>query len=116
MPDHDERAPAGKLASGPAAPVSAPGSLRWVAELINTRSAQFGTDKIATPALLAGWLQDRYLLRAGVPVTIDEHHRTVRLREGLRALAALNNTRPAEADRRARERPATAWSRRIRAS
>lgn len=99
MPNHDERAPAGKLAAGPAAPVPAPGSLRWVAELINTRSVRFGTDKIGTPALLASWLQDRHLLRAGVPVTIDEHHRTARLREGLRALAALNNTRPAEADR-----------------
>jgi CGNR zinc finger/Putative stress-induced transcription regulator len=104
MPDHDARAPAGKLAPVPAVRAAqvparpAPGSLRWVAELINTRSAEFGTDEIATPALLANWLRDRYLLRAGVPVTTDEHHRTVRMREGLRALAAMNNTGPDEAD------------------
>jgi hypothetical protein len=113
MPDRDGLAPAGRPT--PAAPVPAPaggappagrsgpappgsGSLRWVEELINTRSAESGTDEIATPAQLAGWLRDRYLLPAGVPVTIDEHHRALRMREGLRALVVVNNTEPDKAD------------------
>jgi hypothetical protein len=48
-----------------------------VEEFINTRSAESGTDEIATAALLGNWLRDRYLLRAGVPVTTDEHHRVM---------------------------------------
>ena len=94
MPDHDGQPPAEMPA--PASP--APGSLRWVAELINTRSVESGTDEIATPALLASWLRDRHLLRAGVPVTFDEHHRAIRMREGLRALIAVNNIAADRAD------------------
>jgi predicted RNA-binding Zn ribbon-like protein len=74
------------------------GSLRWVEELINTRSVESGTDEIATPVLLATWLRDRFLLPAGVSVTSDEHQRAIRAREGLRALAAANGAKPEPAD------------------
>ena len=91
MPDHGGQAPA------PPVP-SAPGSLRWVEEFINTRSVESAADEIAAPALLAEWLRHRDLLPAGVLVTIDEHHRALRMREGLRALVAAANTGPGIAD------------------
>jgi hypothetical protein len=79
----------------PAAGTAAPGMLRWMEELVNTRSIETGSDEIATPGLLASWLRDRRLLPAGVPVTSDEHDRVVRIREGLRELIAANNAGPA---------------------
>ena len=88
MPDHD----------GQAGAPPAPGPLRWVEEFINTRSVESGTDEIGTPALLTSWLWHRDLLPAGVRVTVDEHHRALRMREGLRALAVANNTVPGTVD------------------
>jgi predicted RNA-binding Zn ribbon-like protein len=98
MPDHGGRAPA------PSVP-SAPGSLRWVEEFINTRSMESGTDEIAAPALLTAWLRHQDLLPAGVLVNIDEHYRALRMREGLRALAAANNAGPSAADHARGGRP-----------
>jgi predicted RNA-binding Zn ribbon-like protein len=98
MPDHGGRAPA------PPVP-SAPGSLRWVEEFINTRSMESGTDEIAAPALLTGWLRHRDLLPAGVLVNIDEHYRALRMREGLRALVAANNAGPGATDQARGGRP-----------
>jgi predicted RNA-binding Zn ribbon-like protein len=72
--------------------------LRWLEELVNTRSIQTGRDEIATPGLLGSWLRDRRLLPAGVPVTAEEHDRAVRIREGLRELIAANNAGPAAGD------------------
>ena len=103
MPDHGGQAPA------PPVP-SAPGSLRWVEEFINTRSVESAADEIAVPALLTGWLRYRDLLPAGVLVTIDEHHRALRMREGLRALVAANNTGPGAADPARGGRPARGLS------
>ncbi len=77
------------------APSPAPGRLRWIEELVNTRSVETGSDEIPTPALLGNWLRDRRLLPAGVPVTADEHDRAVRIRAGLRELIAANNAGPA---------------------
>lgn len=88
MPDHDRQP-----GSAPA-----PGPLRWVEEFINTRSVESGTDEIGTPALLASWLWHRDLLPAGIRVSIDEHHRALRMREGLRALVASSNAGPGTAD------------------
>jgi predicted RNA-binding Zn ribbon-like protein len=72
--------------------------LRWLEELVNTRSIETGRDEIATPDLLGSWLRDRRLLPAGVPVTAEEHDRAVRIREGLRELIAANNAGPAAGD------------------
>ncbi len=100
MPDDDSQlaasppspAPSPALPLAPAPmPPSAPGVLRRIEELVNTRSIEAGRDEIATPGQLASWLRDRRLLAAGVPVTADEHDRAVLIREGLRELIAANN-------------------------
>jgi predicted RNA-binding Zn ribbon-like protein len=73
--------------------------LRFVEELVNTRSLEFGTDDIATPESLAGWLHERGLLPEGS--TVDEAcvRKAHVAREGLRALIARNNTaRDTDAD------------------
>jgi predicted RNA-binding Zn ribbon-like protein len=91
MSERDDRTPAG---DGPAAGEDAPLTplpLRWIEEFVNTRSVEFGTDEIATAEALGGWLAERRLAPAGRPVTAAEHDRALRVREGLRALIALNN-------------------------
>jgi predicted RNA-binding Zn ribbon-like protein len=82
MSDGDEAAPA-------------PLPLRWVEELVNTRSVEFGTDEVATPAALARWLIERGLLPADGAVTARDHRRALQVREGMRALIAVNNERAA---------------------
>jgi predicted RNA-binding Zn ribbon-like protein len=72
-------------------PAPAPLPLRWVEELVNTRSVELGTDDIATPGDLASWLQERDLLPPAVRVPPAAHARALQLREGLRALIAANN-------------------------
>ena len=71
----------------------APSPLRWVEELVNTRSIELGTDDVSTPAALGRWLDDRGLATGGA-VTARDHRRAIRLREGLRALMAANNEVP----------------------
>ena len=79
-------------------PQAAPGLLRWMEELVNTRSIEAGSDEIATPDRLASWLRDCLLLPPGVPVTAQEHDRAVQIREGLRELMAANNASRTAAD------------------
>lgn len=71
---------------------AAPLPLRWIEELVNTRSIEFATDDVSTPDALAGWLRSRDLLPAGARVTPAGHQRALRFREGLRSLIAGNNT------------------------
>jgi predicted RNA-binding Zn ribbon-like protein len=78
----------------PPAGGSPPAPLRLIEELVNTRSVEFGTDEISTAGAFADWLRARGLLADGGTVTADEHDRALRVREGLRALAALNNAEP----------------------
>ena len=72
-------------------PAPAPLPLRWVEELVNTRSVELGTDDVAAADDLAAWLQERDLLPPAVRVTPAAHLRALRVREGLRALIAANN-------------------------
>jgi predicted RNA-binding Zn ribbon-like protein len=65
-------------------------ALRWVEELINTRSLEFGTDDIAGAAGLAAWLYDRDLLPRRVRVDDGHVRKAAIVREGLRALVARN--------------------------
>ena len=67
-----------------------PAPLRLVEDFVNTRSVEFGTDDLATPEALGEWLRARDLLAAGAPVGPAELRRTVRLREGVRALVAAS--------------------------
>ncbi len=54
-------------------PAPAPLPLRWVEELVNTRSVEFGTDDVAAADDLAAWLQERDLLPPAVRVTPAAH-------------------------------------------
>jgi hypothetical protein len=94
MSELDDRTPETDVSPDDPADGAAPGPLRWIEELVNTHSVEFGTDDIATADALAGWLRARRLLPAGVPVGAGEHDRALRVREGLRALIALNNSGP----------------------
>ncbi|MDQ3985971.1 MAG: CGNR zinc finger domain-containing protein [Actinomycetota bacterium] len=76
---------------GTAARQAAPGDLELVRSFLNTRDVEQGTDELATPEGLRTWLTDRGLLDPDVPVTVEERHTTLALREGLRALALANN-------------------------
>jgi predicted RNA-binding Zn ribbon-like protein len=67
-----------------------PAPLRLVEDFVNTRSVEFSTDDLDTPAALGEWLQGRGLLAAGTPVGAEDQRRAVRLREGVRALVAVN--------------------------
>ena len=78
-----------ETSDGDAAPAPLP--LRWVEELVKTRSVELGTDDVATPGELASWLQERGLLPPAVRVTPAAHARALQVREGLRALIAANN-------------------------
>jgi predicted RNA-binding Zn ribbon-like protein len=64
--------------------------LRWVEDLINTRSLVYGTDDLARPADLAKWLSERDLLPGDADADAGpaDLRSAVRVREGLRALLA----------------------------
>ncbi|WP_280267351.1 CGNR zinc finger domain-containing protein [Nocardia wallacei] len=70
----------------PKDPSTAPLPLRWVEDLINTRSLVYGTDDLADAQTLRRWFVERDLLAAGHAVAEADLHRAIRLREGLRAL------------------------------
>jgi predicted RNA-binding Zn ribbon-like protein len=69
----------------------APSPLRWIEELVNSRSVEFDTDEIETVDALERWLAARRLIPAGTTIQASEHARVLRGREGLRALIALND-------------------------
>ncbi|RDI49411.1 CGNR zinc finger domain-containing protein [Nocardia mexicana] len=70
----------------PKDPSTAPLPLRWVEDLINTRSLVYGTDDLADAGALRRWLAERDLPAGDRPVRDADLRRAVRLREGLRAL------------------------------
>lgn len=68
---------------------AAPGSLRQVLALVNTR--RLHGDEIATPRALAAWLRAQGMTPGEIPVGGAEHARALAVREGLRAMLAENN-------------------------
>lgn len=91
----DERASEpvpGDLATG-----TAPMPLRVIEEFINTRRRD--GDDIATPQQLATWLHARGLISVDTVVNAEQRDRAERIREGLRALIAENNTEPVSSPR-----------------
>jgi predicted RNA-binding Zn ribbon-like protein len=76
---------------------TAPIPLRVIEEFINTRRRD--SDEIATPQQLVTWLHARGLLPADTMVNAEQRDRAERIREGLRALIAENNTEPVSSPR-----------------
>jgi predicted RNA-binding Zn ribbon-like protein len=72
----------------PRDPSTAPVPLRWVEDLINTRSLVYGTDDLAHPDDLTKWLSERDLLPGDADAVPADLRSAVRLREGMRALLA----------------------------
>lgn len=72
---------------------AAPGALRGIEELVNSFSADSGTESLTDPAALAAWLSAHGLLPAAAAASADDEDlwRTRLVREGLRELLARNN-------------------------
>jgi predicted RNA-binding Zn ribbon-like protein len=68
----------------------APGELELVRDFVNTLDLELGTDRLATPRGLHGWLVERELIEASDLIDQDDHSRAVEMRESLRALARAN--------------------------
>jgi predicted RNA-binding Zn ribbon-like protein len=74
---------------------AAPGRLEVVRRFVNTRDVEAGTDAMASPEALAGWLVDAGLLAPGEAAGPANLVAARRLREALReALAANHDGRP----------------------
>ncbi|WP_173165307.1 CGNR zinc finger domain-containing protein [Phytohabitans suffuscus] len=71
---------------------SAPGRLETVRRFVNTRDVEAGTDAIATPAGLAGWLRDAGILDAQTEATPAQVRQAGTLREALRDCLAANHS------------------------
>ena len=72
-------------------PHAAPGQLRLVQLLLNSRDAEYGNEWIGTPKDLAAWLDERGLHVARV--SGDDVKRVQVVREALRELTIANNER-----------------------
>jgi predicted RNA-binding Zn ribbon-like protein len=70
---------------------SAPGELRLIQEFVNTRDIETGSEDLASPDLLASWLEHRGLLADKTAVTESDRQQAVRVREALRAALLTNN-------------------------
>jgi predicted RNA-binding Zn ribbon-like protein len=81
----------------PAGRAPAPPPLDFVQDFVNTEIAVWAVDDIATPELLAAWLQARDLVSSDATVDASSFVRARALRDVLRELAK-RNTRGAEAD------------------
>ncbi len=69
-------------------PSTAPGSLRWIEELINSRSLVYGAEDLTGPDELGRWLTERELLASDAKARPADLRRALILREGLRAVIA----------------------------
>ncbi len=75
-----------KQRSKSAFPKPAPGDLRWLQGLLDTRDAATGVEKLASPELLANWLAGQGLIPIGVELSPADLKRVVAFREGLRGV------------------------------
>jgi predicted RNA-binding Zn ribbon-like protein len=71
----------------------APGELRLVQALVNTRDVELDKDELASPDLVRAWLGGHGLLRGDESVTEDDRRLLLEVREALRALLLANNDR-----------------------
>ncbi len=63
----------------------APGDLAVVQAFLNTVDREAGTDELASPRGLAGWLTERAMLPAGTELDEADAKRAAAFREGLRS-------------------------------
>ncbi|TDD69427.1 zf-CGNR multi-domain protein [Jiangella aurantiaca] len=69
----------------------APGRLETVRRFVNTLDIDAGTDALATPGDLAGWLRSASLLPGDAPAAPDDLAHAVAVREALREALAANH-------------------------
>src|SRR5690348_9577800 len=69
----------------------APGDLRLIQELVNTRDIEENRDDLASPDLLAAWLQTHGLPAGDAPLTEEDRRQVIEVREALRALLLAHN-------------------------
>lgn len=69
----------------------APGELRIIHAFVNTADRRMGTERLTSPRALADWLASEGLPGAGEELTEADLRRALAVREGLRALLAVNN-------------------------
>ncbi len=75
----------------------APGDLRRLQELLDTRDAASGEEKLTSPALLADWLASQGLIPLGSELSPADLERVVAFREGLRSLLLAGSRGDAKA-------------------
>jgi predicted RNA-binding Zn ribbon-like protein len=73
---------------------SAPGDLRLIQELVNTRDIEENRDDLASPDLLAAWLKEHGLPAGNTPLAEADRRQIIAVREALRALLLANNGAP----------------------
>ena len=76
----------------------APGELALVQAFVNTNDIEGARDQLRGPAELQAWLSRRRVPGADHAVRDAEWRRAIAVREGLRALAAVNNDAPIDAE------------------
>ena len=69
-------------------PMPAPGDLRLLQDLANTRDGASGQEKLGSPAEMADWLVSQGLIAADLELSAEDRQRVVELRDGLRLLLA----------------------------
>lgn len=77
-----------KQKKGPKDLQPAPGDLSLVQAFLNTVDREAGTDELASPLALAGWLKRHGLLAAGCELGPKDLQKVLRVREGWRSLLA----------------------------
>jgi predicted RNA-binding Zn ribbon-like protein len=77
-------------------PKAAPGALNHIRRFVNTIDLEDGSDEIAEPAALRGWLAERELIDPGAELTAADVRQAHELREALRKMLLANNGDPVD--------------------
>ena len=75
-------------------PKAAPGDLNHIRRFVNTLDLEDGSDDIAEPQSLRGWLSERDLIDPGAELTAADVRQALELREALRKMLLANNGDP----------------------
>jgi len=72
--------------------------LRLIQDFVNTLDREIGRDDLASPDLLAAWLESHGLLDRGASLTEADRQQAIEVREALRAMLLANNGAAHDAD------------------